>query len=175
MNRLPILFFAAATLALPALPAAVAQTVAPPAASPAPSTAQQPADPAVLSVEVANKIPPVDKSNLQSYWNDVQNQVHGLWLQVIPTAARPPESTPGTVKILAWVHTDGRVTGMTLEQPSGKVALDRAAWAAITGSVPLESFPYGISVQQVKARFTFTYNGGSAPPAPVDNSKKRRN
>lgn len=170
MNRLPILFFAVA-IALPALPAAMAQNAAPLAAA----SAQEPPDPAVLTVEVANKIPPVDKSNLQSYWADVQNQVHGLWLQALPAAALPPQSTPGTVKILDWVHTDGRVTGMILEQPSGKVALDRAAWAAITGSVPLASFPYGISVQQVKARFIFTYNGGSVPPAPVDNSKKRRN
>lgn len=160
-------------LALALLAAAAARAQNPPASAAGGSEAKEAPEAEVLKVEVVNRIPPVDKSNLQSYWTDVENQVKGQWMQGLPAAANPPASTPGVVKIVAWIHTDGRVTGMTLEQPSGKVTLDRAAWAAITRSAPLEAFPYGISVQQVKARFIFIYNGG-ATPGPDDRSKKPR-
>lgn len=143
------------------VPAGMAQNPAPaPAGAP---HADEASDPAILKVELVSRVPPVDKGNLQPYWADVANQVKERWVQLLPAAARPPASTPGTVKYLGWIHTDGRVTGLTLEQPSGNAALDRAARAAITGSAPLEAFPYGISVQQVKARFIFIYNGGALP------------
>ena len=174
MKRLRVgsLVFALAVLAA-AVPAALAQNPPAPAAG-APEAKEAPPEPAILKVEVANRIPPVDKGNLQSYWADVESQIKGQWMQVLPAAAKPPASTPGTVKYLAWVHTDGRVTGVVLEQPSGNAALDRAARAALTASAPLEAFPYGISVQQVKARFIFIYNGG-AVPGPDDRPGKRRN
>jgi TonB family protein len=104
----------------------------------------------------------VDRENLASYRAAVESRTKEQWLKVLPAQARPPQSTPGEVKIICWVHTDGRVTNMTLEQASGKVALDRAAWAAITGSAPYDAFPYGIAVDQVRMRFTFMYNGGPA-------------
>jgi TonB family protein len=164
-------------LALPAaaVPAARAQN-SPAAPVGAPHRDQAP-DAENLTVELVNRIPPVDKGNLQSYWADVESQIRRQWIQVLPAAARPPASTPGTVKYLAWIHTDGRVTGLALEQPSGNAALDRAAQAAIKGSVPLEAFPYGISVRQVKARFTFIYNGGGLPGVdrgPLGAQKKPR-
>lgn len=119
-------------------------------------------EPAVLTVDVVNQIPPVDRENLKSYWAGVESKTKDRWTRGMPEAAKPPKSTPGEVKIDCWIHTDGRVTGMTLEQPSGNTALDRAAWAAITGTSPYDAFPYGIAVDQVKVRFTFEYNGGAA-------------
>ncbi len=112
-----------------------------------------------VTVDFANSIPPEDRQNLRPYKTALETRTKQQWLHALPAIAKPPASTPGLVKISAWVHTDGRVTGMTLEQPSGKAALDRAAWAAITGSSPYEAFPYGIAVDQVKMRFTFVYNG----------------
>jgi len=114
-----------------------------------------------LTVEFANQIPPVDRQNLQSYRAGVESRTKGEWLRRLPAIAKPPQSPQGAVGITCWVHTDGRVTGMMLEQPSGKVVLDRAAWAAIVSSSPYDAFPYGIAVDQVKMRFTFTYNGGT--------------
>lgn len=114
----------------------------------------------LVSVDFANQIPEVDRANLQDYKATLESRTNQRWLHV-----KPPAATPGQVKITCWVHTDGRVTGMTLQQPSGKVALDRAAWATITGSAPYDAFPYGIAVDEVKVRFTFNYNGVAASPA----------
>jgi TonB family protein len=132
-------------------------------------------EPEIVTVEVVKRTTPEDQANLKGYWTGVQGRTKDRWLPVVPQEAKPPLSTPGVVKIECWVHTDGRVTNMVLAQPSGKVALDHAAWAAITGSAPYDAFPYGIGVDQVKVRFTFTYNGGAAntlpgsktPPIPI--------
>jgi TonB family protein len=125
------------------------------------ATAPSP-DPAVLAVEFVSQLTPVDGENLKDYTTGLQTRAKERWS--LPALAKPPLSTPGEVRIVCMVHTDGRVTNMTLEQPSGKAALDHAAWAAITGSAPYDAFPYGISVQQVKVRFTFDYNGGASAP-----------
>jgi TonB family protein len=131
--------------------------------------------PEALSVEFANRIPPVDQENLQSYRTALESRTKERWLQALPALAKPPQSTPGIVTITCWVHTDGRVTGMAIEKPSGKAALDRAASGAITGSSPYDAFPYGIAVDEVRMRFTFTYNGGVANnPAPVNPDRKRK-
>jgi TonB family protein len=116
-------------------------------------------EPETVAVSIVSKIPQVDRDNLKSYWAGVESQTKGQWLQALPAAAKPPLSASGEVKIVGWIHTDGRVTNMALEHGSGKAALDRAAWAAITGSVPYGAFPYGIAADQVKVRFTFDYNG----------------
>ena len=130
-------------------------------------------EPATLTVEVINRIPPMDRANLKAYWTAVEAHTKGRWIEGLPAAAKPPLSTPGEVKIDCWVHTDGRVTNMVLEEPSGNVTLDRAAWAAITGSVPYDSFPYGIAVAQVRVRFTFVYNGGAPAGSGVRTSRER--
>jgi TonB family protein len=133
----------------------------PPAPAKGAQSAGAAADQETLAVEVVSNLLTVDRSNLKAYWTGVEARTRSRWVQALPALAKPPQSTPGMVKIDCWVHTDGRVTGMMLEQPSGKVALDRAAWAAITGSAPYGAYPYGISVEQVKVRFTFVYNGGA--------------
>lgn len=119
-----------------------------------------------VSVELAGPVTPEDRSNLKNYWVGLQSRTNERWQRTIPAQAKPPLSTGGQVRILCRVHTDGRVTNMTLEQPSGNTALDRAAWAAITASAPFEAFPYGIGVEQVKAKFTFIYNGGAPVGGP---------
>jgi len=124
---------------------------------------QEPAEAETLEVALVGRIAPSDRDNLQPYLPDVVAATKEKWMGALPPAAEPPESAAGTVKYLCWLHTDGSVTGLVLEQGSGHIALNRAARAAITGSAPYEAFPYGISVQQVRVRFTFAYNGGTAP------------
>lgn len=145
-------------------PAAKAQQTNPaPVSQPAPGNAPAATsapDPDRISVNILNRIPDVDRGNLKPYWPALESRTKERWMQILPSQAKPPLSTAGEVKIVAWIHTDGRVTNLALEQPSGTVALDRAAWAAITGSVPYDAFPYGISVNQVRVRFTFIYNEG---------------
>jgi len=135
--------------------------------APAPDTAE------TLGVEFVNHVPSEDRENLKGYLTGLASRTRDRWMAVLPAASRPPLSTPGEVKIVCWVHTDGRVTNMAIEQASGKVALDRAAWAAITGSAPYGAFPYGIAVDQVKVRFTFDYNGGAAGAQAGPNQKPR--
>jgi TonB family protein len=71
------------------------------------------------------------------------------------------------VKVECWLHTDGRASNIVLSQPSGNGALDHAAMSALAGAAsgasPFDSFPYGLSVDRVKVRFTFIYNHGAAP------------
>jgi TonB family protein len=143
-----------------------------PAPAPAGQTAAEPAtDPETLTVQIVNGVPPVDWGNLKEYLLDLESRTKEQWMQVLPSLAKPPLSTAGTVKIVCWVHTDGRATNMMLEQPSGKMALDRAAWAGITGSAPYAAFPYGISVDRVRVRFTFVYNQGDESAGPIVGHK----
>jgi TonB family protein len=135
------------------------QTQAPAADKKAPAP-----EPNTVSVDLAGTVPPEDRKNLKDYWPALESRTKQQWLAVLPAEARPPVSRPGTVVIEGVVHTDGRVTGMALKQPSGRPALDRAAWAAITRSMPYEAFPYGIAVDEVKVRFTFVYNQGNVAP-----------
>lgn len=126
--------------------------------SQAPAKPAEAADPTAnaetLSVSFANSVPSEDRKNLEGYKATLAGKTKQRWLQ-----AKPPSSMSAAVRITCWVHTDGRVTGMTLESRSGNAALDRAAMAAITGSAPYDAFPYGIAVDQVRMRFTFSYNG----------------
>lgn len=132
----------------------------PPANKPA---AQAPeADANTLTVEVAGKLFSEDQSNLQDYWAALQQKTRDAWQAAMPAIAQPPQSAAGTVKILCVVHTDGSVSGITVEQKSGKPALDRAAWSALSRSAPFDAFPSGISTDKVRLRFTFSYNGGTA-------------
>jgi len=164
MKRMQGEILAMAFLAM-AIGAPLGRAQNPPAPAKGAPSAGAAADEETITVEIVTSLSPVDRSNLKGYWTGVESRTHSRWIQVLPALAKPPQSTPGLVKIDCWVHTDGRVTGMTLEQASGKVALDRAAWAAITGSAPYDAYPYGIGVEQVKVRFTFVYNGGNGGAA----------
>jgi outer membrane biosynthesis protein TonB len=47
---------------------------------------------------------------------------------------------------------------MHLEGPSGDVALDRAAWAGITGAAPFPPIPREFKGPFLELRFYFLYN-----------------
>lgn len=139
-----------------------------------PAHTQPPAaDANSLTVDVVGKLFSEDQSNLQDYWPSLEQKTKDTWLAAMPPIAQPPQSMGGTVSILCVVHTDGSVSGMSLEEKSGKVALDRAAWAAIRRSAPFDAFPSGISTDKVKVRFTFSYNGGIPVAPAVDGVKKK--
>ncbi|HEY1809663.1 MAG TPA: energy transducer TonB, partial [Acidobacteriaceae bacterium] len=126
-----------------------------------------------ITVDVVGRLFSEDQTNLNDYWPALEKKTKDAWLSLMPAEAQPPQSAPGTVRILCVVHTDGSVTGMAMEQKSGKAPLDRAAWAAIRGSAPYDPFPSGISTDRVKVRFTFLYNGGNAVTPMVDGVRKK--
>ncbi len=113
-----------------------------------------------MAVEIVKQIPPADRENLRGYWAGVQSKTGQRWLRA--AAAKRAAASSDQVKIIGWIHTDGRVTGLTVERGSGNAAVDHAAMGAISGAAPYEPFPYGIAVDEVKVRFTF----GTGAPAP---------
>jgi TonB family protein len=121
-----------------------------------------------VAVEIAKPIPPADRENLKGYWAGVQGKIQQRWQRA--AAAKTAAAASDQVKIIGWIHTDGRVTGLAVERGSGNAAVDRAAMSAISSSAPYDPFPYGIAVDEVKVRFTFGSGGaapGAAPPAVV--------
>lgn len=80
------------------------------------------------------------------------------WYPIIPEEARPPINKQGKVLVRFKILPDGTVTSMTLEGPSGDVALDRAAWAGITGASPYPPLPKAFRGPFLELRFYFLYN-----------------
>ena len=80
------------------------------------------------------------------------------WYPIIPEEARPPFNKQGETYIEFVILPNGNVTGMELVSPSGDVALDRAAWAGITGASPFPPLPKAFKGPYLKLRFEFLYN-----------------
>jgi TonB family protein len=80
------------------------------------------------------------------------------WWPIIPESARPPLDKQGKVMIRFKIFPDGSVRDMMLEGPSGDVALDRAAWAGITGASPFPPIPKAFKGPFLELRFYFLYN-----------------
>ena len=80
------------------------------------------------------------------------------WYPIIPESARPPLDKQGVVMIRFKIYPDGTVKDMALEGPSGDVALDRAAWAGITGAAPYPPIPKAFKGPFLELRFKFLYN-----------------
>jgi TonB family protein len=80
------------------------------------------------------------------------------WWPIIPESARPPLDKQGKTFIRFRIQRDGSVTDMHLEGPSGDVALDRAAWAGITGAAPFPPIPRDFKGPFLELRFYFLYN-----------------
>ena len=141
-----------------------APTATPPAAKPAAP------EPDTVSVQILSKLWPADRDGFRSYLPVVRKRTKDQWMTLMPADTNPPASAQGTVQIECWLHTDGRVTNVVLAQTSGNKAMDRAALASILGrserAIPYDSFPYGLSVDRVKVRFTFVYNNGAGATAP---------
>jgi TonB family protein len=80
------------------------------------------------------------------------------WWPIIPDIARPPLNKQGKVLVRFKIMHDGSVKEMTLEGPSGDVALDRAAWAGIVGASPFPQLPKDFKGPYLELRFYFLYN-----------------
>lgn len=80
------------------------------------------------------------------------------WYPIIPEEARPPFNKQGETYIEFVILPNGNVTDMHLVGPSGDVALDRAAWAGITGASPFPPLPKAFKGPFLKLRFEFLYN-----------------
>jgi TonB family protein len=102
------------------------------------------------------------------YLQRVLHDVKENWYRVIPESAEPPISKKGKVAIQFLILKNGTVGGMKLEGASGDIALDRAAWAGITGSNPFPPLPSEFPGQYLGLRIYFFYN-----PAPGEMSQSQ--
>jgi TonB family protein len=92
------------------------------------------------------------------YMQRLKVTVQNHWDPLIPESAMPPMMKKGTLVIEFAITKDGRVIGMKLISSSGDVALDRAAWGAITGAIPLNPLPNAFGGEYLLIRARFYYN-----------------
>ena len=88
----------------------------------------------------------------------IASQTKKTWYPLIPAEARPPKLEQSRVGIEFELHSDGKIKSMKLVSPSGKLALDRAAWGALTGAQPFTPFPPEVKTETIRLRFFFLYN-----------------
>jgi len=92
------------------------------------------------------------------YMKRLRYTVQNHWDPLIPESAMPPVMKKGVVTIEFAITKDGRVMGMKLIAGSGDVALDRAAWGAITDAIPLPNLPTEFAGDYLLIRARFYYN-----------------
>jgi TonB family protein len=78
------------------------------------------------------------------------------WLTVIPASARL--GNRGVVTVQFIVDRSGQVPKLVIETPSGSEALDRAAVAGISASVPFPPLPPEFKGHEIRLQFAFKYN-----------------
>ncbi|HKW75909.1 MAG TPA: TonB C-terminal domain-containing protein [Terriglobales bacterium] len=92
------------------------------------------------------------------YLKRLRQTVQDHWDQLIPQSALPPEMKKGIVTIEFAILKDGSIAGLRVINGSGDVALDRAAYGAITYSVPLPHLPAQFGGDYLLLRAKFFYN-----------------
>jgi TonB family protein len=78
------------------------------------------------------------------------------WFSVIPESARL--GNRGLVQLQFIIDRNGQVPKLVIATPSGSEALDRAAVAGISASVPFPPLPNEFKGQQIRLQFAFKYN-----------------
>jgi TonB family protein len=100
------------------------------------------------------------------YLQKAMASVRKSWYYNIPESARAPLMKKGKVTIEFDITKNGTVSGVRLISTSGDVALDRGAWAGITGSSPFSLLPAEFTGQYLALRFTFYYNPSKGEVGP---------
>jgi TonB family protein len=111
------------------------------------------------SVEILSDTRGVD---FGSYMQRLRYRIQRYWETLLPPVALSPSNKSGTVTIEFVIARDGKVQGMKLINSSGSVALDQAAWHAITEAEPLPILPLEFKDDYLQLRCNFSYN---PPPA----------
>jgi outer membrane biosynthesis protein TonB len=80
------------------------------------------------------------------------------WEPLIPEEVQAPLMKKGIVGVRFSILPDGQIGDMALETKSGDVALDKAAWYAITSEGQFPPLPRAYHGPQLDLRFNFFYN-----------------
>jgi TonB family protein len=78
------------------------------------------------------------------------------WFAVIPESARL--GNRGLVQLQFIIDRNGQVPKLVIATPSGSEALDRAAVAGISASVPFPPLPGEFKGREIRLQFAFKYN-----------------
>jgi outer membrane biosynthesis protein TonB len=107
-------------------------------------------------VQILSDTQGVDFNNWLIHWH---RETERTWDPLIPDEVNPPIGKSGQVMIRFKVLPNGRLMegGMVLEGSSGDVALDRAAWGALTGS-NYPPLPRDFHGPYLELRALFLYN-----------------
>ncbi|HEV2646585.1 MAG TPA: TonB C-terminal domain-containing protein [Acidobacteriaceae bacterium] len=92
------------------------------------------------------------------YMRRLHNDIQRNWDPLIPEEVQPPLMKRGIVGIRFIILRDGQIGDMKLETTSGDVALDKAAWYAITSEGQFPQLPKEFHGQQLELRIGFYYN-----------------
>ena len=93
-----------------------------------------------------------------AYMRRLHNDIQRNWDPLIPPEVQPPLSKSGVTGIRFTILPDGKVGSMTLESPSGDVALDKAAWGAIISEGNFPPLPKEFHGPNLELRCGFFYN-----------------
>ncbi|HEY2116967.1 MAG TPA: TonB family protein [Candidatus Angelobacter sp.] len=91
------------------------------------------------------------------YMKRLRYTVETHWEPLIPESALQGVKK-GTVIIEFAITKEGKVLGMKLVGTSGDLAMDRAAWGAITDAIPLPNLPTQFAGDYLQIRARFYYN-----------------
>jgi TonB family protein len=93
-----------------------------------------------------------------AYMRRLHNDIQRNWDPLIPQEVQPPLMKKGIVGIRFIILRDGQIGDIKLETASGDVALDKAAWYAITSEGQFPPLPKEFKGPQLELRVGFFYN-----------------
>jgi len=94
--------------------------------------------------------------DFKPYMIQVLMAVRRNWLAILPESAR--SGRRGRVIVQFAIDRTGGVPKLVIAEGAGADALDRAAVAAISASVPLPPLPTEFKGDQIRLQFAFSYN-----------------
>jgi outer membrane biosynthesis protein TonB len=113
------------------------------------------AGPLQAGAEILSDTQGVDFS---AYMRRLHDDIQRNWNPLIPEEVEPPLLKKGIVGIRFIILPDGQIGGIKLETTSGDVALDKAAWYAITSEGQFPSLPKQFHGPDLELRVGFFYN-----------------
>jgi outer membrane biosynthesis protein TonB len=96
--------------------------------------------------------------DFNAYMRRLRADLYRNWTPLIPEEVEPPILKKGIVGIRFSILPDGQIGDMKLETQSGDVALDKAAWYAITSEGQFPPLPHEYHGPQLDLRIGFFYN-----------------
>lgn len=90
------------------------------------------------------------------YLTQILALVRRNWFAVIPESAHL--GNRGLTQLMFIIDRTGQVPKLVISTPSGSEALDKAAVAGISASVPFPPLPKDFKGEQIRLQFSFKYN-----------------